>query len=198
MASRWATPDELIALSEETGQHEGTTLEGIVPGCLDQFADDEIELLGRMSAAANRPMNWNVLTVDGREPDRVPRQLQAADRAARARRPGRRADDAGAGADEHELPQLLRDLADPRVGSDVLGVPVPERIERLRDPDTRLQMLERSQSPEAGVFRRLADWGDYVIGDTYAPENEGLQRPGRARHRRRARALERSARCSTS
>src|SRR5262245_20726719 len=36
VASRWATSDELIALCEETGQHEGTTLEGIVPGCLDQ------------------------------------------------------------------------------------------------------------------------------------------------------------------
>ncbi|MEY3034198.1 MAG: hypothetical protein RLZ86_820, partial [Actinomycetota bacterium] len=69
VASRWATHDELIALCEETGQHEGTTLEGIVPGCLDRFEDDEIELLGRMSAAANRPMNWNVLTVDSREPD---------------------------------------------------------------------------------------------------------------------------------
>ena len=64
MASRWATPDELLALCEETGLHEGTTLEGIVPGCLDRFADDEIELLAAMSAAANRPMNWNVLTVD--------------------------------------------------------------------------------------------------------------------------------------
>ncbi|MFM1752883.1 MAG: hypothetical protein RL119_1845, partial [Actinomycetota bacterium] len=77
VASRWATHDELIALCEEVGLHEGTTLEGIVPGCLDRFADDEIELLGRMSAAANRPMNWNVLTVDSREPDRVPRQISA-------------------------------------------------------------------------------------------------------------------------
>ena len=40
VASRWATHDELIALCEEVGLHEGTTLEGIVPGCLDRFADD--------------------------------------------------------------------------------------------------------------------------------------------------------------
>ena len=46
VASRWATPDELIAMCEETGAHPGTTLEGIVQGCLDQFSDDEIELLG--------------------------------------------------------------------------------------------------------------------------------------------------------
>ena len=49
-------------------------------GCLDQFSDDEIELLGAMSAAADRPLNWNVLTVDAREPERVPRQLGAGDR----------------------------------------------------------------------------------------------------------------------
>src|SRR3954447_3236732 len=55
---------------------------------------------------------------------------------------------------------------------EVLGVPVPERIQRLNDPDTRLKLLELGQSPKAGVFRRLADWGDYVIGTTYAPENE--------------------------
>src|SRR6478735_1790979 len=78
--SRWATREELLALCSETGRHEGTTLEGIVAGCLDRFADDEIELLGDLSAAANRPLNWNVLTVDAREPDRAPRQLSAYDR----------------------------------------------------------------------------------------------------------------------
>ena len=55
-----------------------------------------------------------------------------------------------------------------------LGVPVAERIARLQDPDVRLALLESSLSPAAGVFRRLADWGDYVIGDTYSKANEGL------------------------
>jgi len=57
----------------------------------------------------------------------------------------------------------------------ILGVPVPERLQRLQDPDTRVRLLELSQSPKAGVFRRLADWGDYVIGDTYAESNAGLK-----------------------
>ena len=46
-------------------------LEGIVQGCLDTFSDDEIELLADMSAAAGRPLNWNVLTIDGRTPEKV-------------------------------------------------------------------------------------------------------------------------------
>ena len=174
VASRWATPDELIALCEETGLHPGTTLEGIVPGCLDQFADDEIELLGRMSAAANRPMNWNVLTVDSRVPERVPRQITASTRATEL------------GGRVVALTMPVQVPMNMSFGTfcglwlipgwqQVLGVPVPERVVRLSDPDTRLRLLELSQSPAAGVFRRLADWGDYVIGDTYSSANVGVK-----------------------
>ena len=49
-ASRWAADDELLALCAAVGEHEGTTLEGIVEGCLDRFSDDEIDLLVAMSA----------------------------------------------------------------------------------------------------------------------------------------------------
>ncbi len=173
VASRWATHDELIALCEEVGLHEGTTLEGIVPGCLDRFADDEIELLGRMSAAANRPMNWNVLTVDSREPDRVPRQISAYDR---SRELGGKV---VALTMPVQVPMNMSFLNFCGLWllpgwQQILGVPVKERIQRLSDSDIRLQMLESSLSKEAGVFRRLADWGDYVIGDTYSKENNGL------------------------
>lgn len=173
VASRWATPDELIALAEETGRHEGTTLEGIVPGCLDRFDDDEIELLGTMSAAANRPMNWNVLTVDSREADRVPRQMEAYDRAI----------ELGGKVIALTMPvqvPMNMSLANfcglfliPGWG-EVLDTDIDERISRLQDPDTRVRLLEHGQSREAGVFRRLADWGDYIVGDTYSDENEGL------------------------
>jgi len=173
VASRWATHDELIALCEETGLHEGTTLEGIVPGCLDRFEDAEIELLGRMSAAANRPMNWNVLTVDSREPDRVPRQISAHDRSVQL----------GGKVVALTMPvQVPMNMSFLNFcglwllpgWQQILGVPVAERIARLRDADTRVRLLENSSSQAAGVFRRLADWGDYVIGDTYSEANRGL------------------------
>jgi N-acyl-D-aspartate/D-glutamate deacylase len=174
VASRWATPGELVAMCEETGAHAGTTLEGIVQGCLDQFSDEEIELLSALSAAADRPLNWNVLTIDSREPDRVPRQLGAGDR---AREVG------------GQLVALTMPVGVPMNMSfntfcaiwllpgwqEVMSAPVPERIRRLSDPDTRLWLLERSLSQEAGVFRRLADWGDYRLGDVYSAENEPLR-----------------------
>ena len=36
-------------------------------------------------------------------------------------------------------------------------------------------MDARANSDEAGVFRRLADWKHYVLGDTYSAANEGLK-----------------------
>ena len=174
VASRWATHDVLLALCEEVSLHEGTTLEGIVPGCLDRFADDEIELLGKMSAVANRPMNWNVLTVDSREPDRVARQISAYDRSI----------ELGGRVIALTMPvQVPMNMSFLNFcglwllpgWQKILGVPLTQRIETLKDPDTRVFLLENSLSQAAGVFRRLADWGDYIIGDTYSAANEGLK-----------------------
>ena len=174
VASRWATPDELVALSRAVGEHEGTTLEGIVDGCLEYFSEDEIDLLVAMSAAADRPINWNVLTVDSKRPDQIPHQLQA----------GTRAAEAGARIVALTMPvQVPMNMSFltycalnmlPEWGP-ILGLPVPERIEKLRDPETRRFLEDRAHSGDAGVFARLTDFGNYVIGDTYTEANEGLK-----------------------
>jgi N-acyl-D-aspartate/D-glutamate deacylase len=173
VASRHASRDELLALCRATGEHEGTTLEGIVPGCLDTFSDEEIELLVAMSAAARRPLNWNVLTVDSRAPERVTRQLSASTAA----------EAAGARIVALTMPVLVPMNMSfltycalnllPGWG-EILQLPVRERMTRLQDPETRRQMIARANSREAGVLRRLADFRRYVIGDTYAPANQGL------------------------
>ncbi|MGM9337172.1 N-acyl-D-amino-acid deacylase family protein [Streptomyces murinus] len=173
VASRHAGPEELIALSRAVGEHEGTQIEAIVAGCLDQFSDAEIDLLTEMSAAAGRPLNWNVLTVDAAVPERVPRQLGASERARKA------------GGRIVALTMPILTPMNMSLGTfcalnlipgwgEVLGLPVPERIARLRDPDVRAELLRRARSKEAGVFRRLADFGRYVIGDTYSEANRGL------------------------
>ncbi|MBQ1120461.1 amidohydrolase family protein [Streptomyces smyrnaeus] len=173
VASRHAEPEELLALSRAVADHEGTQIEAIVAGCLDQFSDQEIDLLARMSATAGRPLNWNVLTIDAAVPERVPRQLAASEH---ARKEGGR------------VVALTMPILTPMNMSlgtfcalnlipgwgDILGLPVPQRIATLRDADVRAEMLRRADSKEAGVFRRLARFDRYVIGDTYAPANEGL------------------------
>jgi N-acyl-D-aspartate/D-glutamate deacylase len=173
VASRHALPAELLALSRAVGEHEGTQIEAIVAGCLDQFSDAEIDLFVEMSAVAGRPLNWNVLTVDASVPERVPRQLFASEQARKA------------GGRVVALTMPILTPMNMSLGTfcalnlipgwgPILGLPVPERLEKLRDPDVRAGMLERAGSKEAGVFRRLTNFGRYVIGDTYSETNRGL------------------------
>jgi N-acyl-D-aspartate/D-glutamate deacylase len=174
VASRWATVEEVLALAEEVGRHEGTTLEAMTDGCLDRFADDEIELFSDMSAVAKRPLNWNVLTIDSREPGRVPRQLSAGDVA--AAKGGR----VVALTLPVQVPMNMSFLNHCGLflipgWKEVLGLPVPERMAALQDPEVQARLLEQAAAPEAGVFKRLADFENYLIGDTYSPENEGLK-----------------------
>ncbi|KUN07142.1 aminoacylase [Streptomyces yokosukanensis] len=173
VASRHAGPAELLALSRAVGEHEGTQIEAIVTGCLDQFSDEEIDLLVEMSAVAGRPLNWNVLTVDAAVPERVPRQLSASERARKA------------GGRVVALTMPILTPMNMSLGTfcalnlfpgwgPILALPVPERIAKLRDPEVRAQMLRGARSKEAGVLRRLANFGRYVIGDTYSTANQGL------------------------
>ncbi|MGI8939986.1 MAG: N-acyl-D-amino-acid deacylase family protein [Iamia sp.] len=174
VASRWATTEELVALCEIVGQHDGTTLEGMTDGCLDRFSDDEIDLFAAMSAAARRPLNWNVLTIDSKEPGRIPRQLGAADVAAS------RGGQIVALTLPVQVPMNMSFLNHcglfliPGWG-EVLKRPVPERMEELQKPEVQAHLLERSASDDAGVFKRLADFANYIIGDTYSEANEGLK-----------------------
>ena len=74
----------LLALASVVSEHEGTTLEFASDGCLDGFSDDEVDFMIRFTKAGNRPLNWNVLTIDSKEPGRIPRQLSAGDIASKA------------------------------------------------------------------------------------------------------------------
>ncbi len=173
VASRHASVEELVALSAEVGRHEGTSLEGAFTGGLNEFFDDEIELIAKMSGAAKRTLNWNVLTVDSKVPTRIPRQLSAAEAA----------EAAGGRVMALTMPVLVP--MNMNFGTfcsfnlmpgwaEILGLPKEERIAKLSDPEVRAGMVERSHSDEAGVFRRLADWDNYVIGDTFSEANAGL------------------------
>ncbi|MCX6503834.1 MAG: amidohydrolase family protein [Actinobacteria bacterium] len=170
VASRWASRDEILALCRAVSAHEGTTLEYVTDGCLRGFSDDEIDLMAEMSLAARRPLNWNVLTIDSAEPERYREQLSALEHA--ASRGGRSVAltmpilvEMNMSFGTHCALFMLPDW------SEVMSLPVPQRIEKLRDPQVRAHLLARSQSSDAGVFSRLADWGRYQIGDVYTPEN---------------------------
>jgi N-acyl-D-aspartate/D-glutamate deacylase len=174
ITSRHADRREMLAFCEEVGAHEGTTLEYITNGCLDSFSEEEIDLMTAMSVTAQRPLNWNVLTIDARSAERVGHQLSASSHAA----------EAGGQIVALTMPTLVPMNMSFRTHcalflipgwGDVMGLPAPERMAKLADPDVRATLDQRAHSKDAGVFRGLARWGTYVIGDTYALVNEGCR-----------------------
>ena len=171
--ARAATSEELLALCEVVGEHPGTTLEGIFVGGDNGFEPEEADLVAQLSATANRPLNWNLLVVDARDPDRRWRQLAAS----------RRAREIGGRVVALTMPTIVPmnmsflnycGLNLMPGWSAVLSLPVTERMVQLQDPETQEWMEARANSDEAGMFRRLADFGGYVIGDTYSAANAGL------------------------
>jgi N-acyl-D-aspartate/D-glutamate deacylase len=174
VASRWASNDEVLALCRAVGTREGTTLEYVTSGSLRGFTDEEVEQMAAMTLAGRRPLNWNVLTIDSREPQRYHEQVAACEHA-RAQ---------GGTAIALTMPTLVEMNMSFRNycalfmlpgWSDVMNLPVPERIAKLKDPSVRQWMNERAHSAEAGVFARLASWGRYQIGDTYSDANAGYK-----------------------
>ena len=167
VASRWASEEELVTLCGVVGEHAGTSLEAIVQGCLDGFSPAEIELFARMSATARRPLNWNVLSVDPDDPGKPDRQLRAS----------RRAREIGGRVVALTMPvNVPMNMSFNTFcalwlipgWNDVLNVPVPERKQRILDPEVRERMLENAMTSR--VLGRLAQFGNYVIGDAFAPE----------------------------
>jgi N-acyl-D-aspartate/D-glutamate deacylase len=172
--SRHASVHEVLTLCEEVGAHEGTTLEAITDGCLNGFSPDEVELFGRMSATAHRPLNWNVLTIDAKDRGQVDHQLGASDRAR----------ELGGRVVALTMPVLVG--MNMRFSSfcalflipgwrEVLDLPMPERMTQLRDPEVRRRLDAQAHSDEAGVLRRLSGWGRYEIGDTYSEANASVR-----------------------
>lgn len=170
--SRFAGPEEMLALARAVGKHPGTTLELIVGGCLTQFSDTEVNLMVGMSRAARRPLNWNVLGVSAANRGRHEHQLAA----------GSRARDEGAQIVALTMPILgglkmsfldhcaLHSLPG---WAAVLSLPIAERIRALKDLSTRQKMRATAETV-TGALASLTRWGAYEIGDTFAPENRGL------------------------
>ena len=79
--AKGSTAAEHLALCEVVGAFPGTTLSGIFQGGNTGWTDFELDHLSRMSATANRVLNWNLLVVDAKAPERVVQQLSLSSRA---------------------------------------------------------------------------------------------------------------------
>lgn len=164
--SRAATKDELLALCSVVSEFPGTQLE-FIPA-VGQFSDDTFRLMGAMSAAANRPLNWNLLQVYAQNWDLVQHQLAGFDIAAAE----------GGRVLALTLPDTFRlrlnftsgFILDILHGWDTLmALPVDEKIRQLRDPVTRAEWNRLAQSTE-GTQRAIANWAGYWVLETFSEE----------------------------
>ncbi|HEV3369381.1 MAG TPA: amidohydrolase family protein, partial [Acidimicrobiales bacterium] len=168
--SRAATRSELELLAAAVREHDGTTVELIIAGCLNGFTEDDIDLMSSISLLADRPINWNVLGVSAMNPDGLWDQL-AASTAAAAR---------GATVVALTLPHTMQLRLSFEHGAILDGLPgwrevfmlaVPERMKALSDPETRRRLDAGAQSDEAGILRHLAVWERLILEETFAEEN---------------------------
>jgi N-acyl-D-aspartate/D-glutamate deacylase len=78
--SRYAEREELVALCSVLADYEGTSVE-FIP-MIGPFAPEAMELMADMSAAAQSPLNWNVMNVNRRTLEEGKQKLEAGDIAA--------------------------------------------------------------------------------------------------------------------
>jgi N-acyl-D-aspartate/D-glutamate deacylase len=170
--SRAATREELLRLASVVNRHAGTQLELIIPGCLNGFTDDEVDLMAGMSLAADRPLNWNVLGVA--PGGNYEHQLDAGSRAAAK----------GARVVALTLPQGIRIRLSFLTGfvldglpgwRETFALPIEERMRALSDPETRRRLDAGAHSPEAGVLAGLARWERLEIVEGFTDETRRLE-----------------------
>ncbi len=170
--SRAATREEMLRLASVVSYHAGTQLELIIPGCLNGFTDDEIDLMAGMSLAADRPLNWNVLGVAAG--GNHERQLDAGSRAAAQ----------GGRVVALTLPQGMRIRLSFLTGfvldglpgwRETFALPIEERMRALSDPETRRRLDANAHSPEAGVLAGLARWERLEIVEGFTDDTRRLE-----------------------
>jgi N-acyl-D-aspartate/D-glutamate deacylase len=167
--SRNATREELIALAGVAGQHEGTSLEFIpmVGPVMEPWAMD---LMADLSAAAKRPLNWNILTVNAANAEAGRAKLEAGD-VARAK---------GGKVVALTIPHsfgVRLSFASGFVLDAMPGweapmlLPRDEKLKLFRDKAARDALNDLAQAP-GNPMGAIANWGSKTIFDVVAPENQ--------------------------
>ncbi|MBW8826078.1 MAG: amidohydrolase family protein [Acidobacteria bacterium] len=165
--SRFANERELFALARVVSEFPGTTIEYI-----PVRAADEMARMAGLSLAAQRPVNWNILTVGSARHADFTSDLAASDYAAslggvvRALTLPARSD--------QRLNLASGFIFDALPGWDqFFKLSIAERIRALHDPAMRDSL--RKGAILGGARRaETTDWANHLICQTFDPRNDGL------------------------
>ena len=167
--SRYASTHELIELARVTGEFPGTSLE-IIPQVGPKFDQWAVDLMTDMSVAAQRAINWNVMTVSKANYNDCLGKLAAADYAKTK----------GGKIVALTIPisfgvrlsfasgfvlDAMPEWEGPMLGSR------DDKLKLFRDKGARDALnaqAQRADNPMLG----LANWGNKIIFDVVAPENQ--------------------------
>ena len=171
MPSRWATRDELMRLAGVLRRHPGTWLEMVLGKSL--MTDEDYTLVTDLSVAAQRPLNWNMLSVDASRGDHTRSQLAASDHAR-----------AGGGAvyalvtavPSKVIVNLISGFILDTIPNwiDMLVLGHDEKLRALADPAVRAKLREGLGRIEAQFTKTsFSDWSKVTIEAVSTPANQG-------------------------
>ena len=168
--SRHASREEVIEFFAVVSEFEGTTAE-LLPAI--DFTQETYELLTQASLAAQRPVNWNSITIARGMPD----ELQQMEYRLRATNYAR---ERGAEVIALTIPHTATVLLN-LVGGVVFDaldgwapffrLSIAERIEKLRDREYRANM-KRQAEEKGGRLMDLVKWDRLRIDEVFSHQNE--------------------------
>jgi N-acyl-D-aspartate/D-glutamate deacylase len=172
--SRQADPSELIALAAVCREFPGTSLE-YIPDARPVLDPDDVDLMCRMSVAAQRPLNWNLLLVNSQNQEEVTGKLQSADYA--AARGGRVVPLTMPVNIPVRFSFATGFVLDMIPGWEhAMALPAESKLALFRDPQRRAELGARAADARGRVA--VANWSDKVILETRHPANKRYE--GRA------------------
>ena len=166
--SRHAGAEEIVELAAVCREFPGTSLE-FLPVSNGPFDDEVSELMIRMTVAAQRPLNWNIMSVTAKNLPGWLDKLALSDRA-RARGGkiiGLVIPNSPAARFTFRSGFVLDALPGWR---EPMALPPEVKLVMLRDPEQRRRLAEAAAQPSP--MSHLANWGSKVIVETFEPENK--------------------------